>query len=35
MKELGVKMGMLVGFDLPLADGETDAGSDPHTGAIV
>jgi len=35
MKELGVKMGMLVGLDLPSVDGETEAGSDPHTGAIV
>ena len=34
-KELGGKTGVLVGLDLPSASGETDAGSDPHTGAIV
>ena len=26
---------MLLGLDLPSASGETEAGSDPHSGAIV
>ena len=35
MKELGGKIGVLVGLNLPLVDGELKQGSDPHIGAIV
>ena len=35
MKELGEKIGVLVGQDLPSAGGGTEAGSDPHTGATL
>ena len=34
-KELGAETGVLVGLDLPSASGGTEAGSDPHIGAIV
>ena len=35
MKEPGGKTEVLVGLDLPSAGGGTEAGSDPHIGAIV
>ena len=34
-KELEGKTGVLVELDLPLVGGGIEAGSDPHTGAIV
>ena len=35
MKEVGGKSGELVGLDLPLVGGGTEAGSSPHSGTIV
>ena len=35
MKELGGNTRVSVGLDLPLACGETEAGVNPHIGAIV
>ena len=35
MKELAGKTGVLVGLDLLSAGSETEAGMDPHIGAIV
>ena len=35
MKELGEKVGVLVGLDLPLEVGELKQGSDPHIRATI